>query len=146
MWIPKVKGHNDLLKQKLAAVSSKKRNIESKIEQLIVDLAERLIDREEYEYIKSHYEIQLDGFRAEENRILSDLDKVRSVTSETERWVKALKKYHRLSEIDRPLLDMLVNKILVHSDRNIEIILNYADPFCPITDYLNEIEAIDNAV
>ncbi len=144
--IPKVKGHNDLLKQKLATVSSKKRNIESKIEQLIVDLTERIIDREEYEYIKGHYEIQLDGLRTEENRILSDLDKVRSLTAETERWVKAVKKYHRLPEIDRPLLDILVDKIMVHSDRSIEIILNYADPFRPITDYLSEIEAIDNAV
>ena len=61
-------------------------------------------------------------------------------------WISVIRQYEKLPNMTRDLLDDLVDRIDVYSDRRIKITLNYADPFQPLTTFLNRIEVIQDAV
>lgn len=76
----------------------------------------------------------------------AERDALKNAEAETDFWLDAVKRYHRLHKIDKELLDALIDKIIVFSDRRIEIAANYADPLKPVCDYLKRIEAEEDAV
>ena len=49
-------------------------------------------------------------------------------------------------EINREIVEILIDKILVSEDQSITVVLNFADPFKLLKDYLQEIEVIQDAV
>ncbi len=128
-------------KSRYASVSTKRKHMESRMEQLLTDLAQRVIDRKEYEYMKGQYAKKYDELLQEETRALSDLRAKDAALSVTRKWLDAVKRYQKLPTIDRGLLELLVERIEISKDRGIRIILNYDDPYRPISEYLERIEA-----
>lgn len=142
---PEVVAYQKKAESRYASVSAKRRNMESKLEQLLEDLANRLIDRSEYDYIKKRYNQQLKELFAEENEALEAKHAMESAAQSATEWILAIKKYER-SNITEDLFNALVARIDVYSDRRIKITLNYADPFQPFTTFLNRIETMQNAI
>ncbi len=129
-----------------ASVSAKRRNMEAKLEQLLEDLANRLIDRGEYDYIKEQYSRQLEELLSEEKEYLETKQAMEYAVQSAKQWIAAIREYEKLPNITRELLDYLIDRIDVCSDRRIKITLNYADPFRPLTTFLNRIEMMQDAV
>lgn len=140
--MPKVLFYQSEAESHYASVSMKRKNMESKIEQLLIDLTQRVIDRSEYDYMKKQYAKKYDELLQEETKALSDIRVRDAALGATEKWLDAIKRYQKIPSIDRALLNLLVARIEVSKDREIKIILNYEDPYQPIMKFLERIEGI----
>lgn len=143
---PEVVTYQSDAESKYASVSAKRRNMEMKLEQLLEDLANRLIDRSEYDYMKERYSRQLEELLAEENAALEAKQAMECAVQSAKKWISTIREYEKFPNITRELLDYLVDRIDVFGDRRIKITLNYADPFQPLTTFLNRIEVMQDAV
>ena len=140
--MPKVVRYQTEAESHYASVSAKRKNMESKMEQLLIDLTQRIIDRSEYDYMKRQYAREYEALLQEETKALSDIRAKDAVLSATEKWLDAIKRYQKLPSLDHTLLNLLVARIEVSKDREIKIILNYEDPYQPIMEFLERIEVI----
>lgn len=138
--MPKVHTFQSSSQQHLSRLSAKRKAAEGKLEQLLVDLAQHVIDRDEYEYMRTRYQRQRDEFIDQEAKANERINAMDAALSSTERWLQSVKRYQTLPEIDREVMDALVEKILVFADRHIKIILRYADPYQPLSDFLQGVE------
>lgn len=143
--MPAVMSGQNSVSSSYAAIHAKRGNLEAKIERLLVDLTERFIEKDEYLYMKKRYTEELEELVEQEAQGLKRAKELNVVVSTVNKWISAIKKYQELPVIDRKLLDILVDHIEVFEDRHIKIVLNYADPYQPITEYLEKSGVMRNA-
>ncbi|MCM1508543.1 MAG: recombinase family protein [Ruminococcus flavefaciens] len=140
--MPKVISYQNEAKSRYQSVFLKRKNMEGKIEQLLIDLTQNIINRSEYDYMKKQYTQAYNELLQEETQALSDMRAKDAALSVTDKWLDAMKKYQELPVIDRTLLKLLVERIEVNKDKKIKIILNYKDPYRPILEFLNRVEVM----
>lgn len=140
--MPKVISYQNGKKDCYQSIFIQRKNMEAKIEQLLIDLTQGIIDRDEYNYMKKQYSKRYDDLLREETQILSDMSIKNTAFNLTGKWFEAIKKYQKLPVIDSTLLNLLVNRIEVSKDKTIKIILNYQDPYKPIREFMNRAEVI----
>lgn len=144
--MPKVVHYESAVKNQLASIQTKRRRMELRLEQLIVDLTDGLIDKQEYAYAKQKYNDEYEHLLEEENRLFTSSRRLGNIVASSERWIQTLKEYQSIPVIDRNVVDFLVKRINIYSDKRVELILNYDDPFKQVSEYLEQIpEVIENA-
>lgn len=144
--MPKVVQHNSAISGMLRSVQAKRRNLEQRMEQLIVDLTEGLIDKGEYTYAKKRYSRDYEALLEEENQLLAKAGELSGIVASSDKWIKLMKEYEAFPEINRKVVEQLVDRIVIYPNRHIEIHLNYQDPFKAITNYLKRVpEVTDDA-
>lgn len=143
--VPKVMSFQHNAEQQLLSIVTRKRNIEAKIEHLLEDLADRVIDRDQYLYMKKVYSRQLEVLCEEEAHAHSDTQALDRALNSTKTWVAAVRKYSVLPELNREILDLLVESILVYDHTHIKINLKYSDPYLAINTFLKEVEVMEHA-
>ena len=139
MTDPDVVCHQDAAKNHYTGICVKRKNLEAKIEQLLTDLTEKVITREEYLYMKERYEKQMTELLQEEASVMKEKSALDVAVNTTRKWITAIKKYQEIPIVDRELVDELIDSIEVYEDRHIKINLNFADPYRPVMEYLNGI-------
>ena len=130
----------------MSNIASQRKRLEDKIEKLLFDLADQLITSEEFTFMKKRYSTELKEVEAKEAEAKEEAVKLGTVLSSAKQWANTLKEYHKLPEINREIVEILIDKILVSEDQSITVVLNFADPFKLLKDYLQEIEVIQDAV
>lgn len=136
--MPATASNQNAASSKYAAIHAKRGNLEAKIERLLIDLTERFITKEEYLYMKERYSKELEELLKQEAEALRDANEWYQTVNTLRKWMDAVKKYQELPVIDRRLMDTLIDHIEVYADRHVKIILNYADPYQPIMEYLEK--------
>lgn len=140
--MPTVISYQNAKKDRYQSVFIQRKNMEAKIEQLLVDLTQGIIDRDEYSYMKKQYSKRYNDLLQEETQALSDMREKDAALSVTGKWLETIRKYQKLPAIDKALMDLLVERIEVFKDKTIKIILNYKDPYQPVMEFMNRIEVI----
>lgn len=140
--MPKVISYQNAKKDRYQSVFIQRKNMEAKIEQLLVDLTQGIIDRDEYSYMKKQYSKKYNDLLQEETQALSDMREKNAALSVTGKWLETIRKYQKLPVIDKALMDLLVERIEVSKDKTIKIILNYKDPYQPVMEFMNRIEVL----
>lgn len=140
--MPTVISYQNAKKDRYQSVFIQRKNMEAKIEQLLVDLTQGIIDRDEYSYMKKQYSKRYNDLLQEETQALSDMREKDAALSVTGKWLETIRKYQKLPVIDKTLMDLLVERIEVFKDKTIKIILNYKDPYQPVMEFMNRIEVI----
>ena len=131
--------------QSLTSIQRKRRSMDEKIEQLLVDLTESLIDRDEYEYMKSRYTEQREMLLEQEVKADHDVKELGTVMNVSKKWLAMIRKSQEAKEITREIVDCLVSRIEVDHDKNIRVILNFEDPYQSLASYLKRIEVTQDA-
>ena len=142
--MPAVVRHQSGITDLTKSCTIKKNNLELKIEQLLIDLTEGTIDRDEYDYMKIRYSHQLELQNEEYERLSKSANELGDVISNAQQWINTIKEYHKLPVITRELFVLLVDKIYVSDDNKIKIQLMYDDPYKSIMDYLKKVEVFSN--
>ncbi len=142
--MPAVVRHQSGITDLMKSCTIKKSNLELKIEQLLIDLTEGTINRDEYDYMKIRYLHQLEFQNEEYERLSKSADELGDVISSAQQWINTIKEYHKLPVINRELFVLLVDKIYVSNDNKIKIQLMYDDPYKSIMDYLKKVEVLSN--
>lgn len=140
--MPKVTNYQSLLQKQLLGIRKKRENTEEKMEHMLVDLMEGTIDRDMYEYAKQQYAEKRDQFLMQENEISVAIGEMKNAINTAEKWVQEIKEYQKLPEVNRELLDKLVESIEVFGSREIEVHLSYSNPFKALKEYLDRIPEV----
>lgn len=140
--MPKVTHYNEKTDNKLLSIQTKRRNMEQKLEQLMMDVTDGLLDLQEYTYAKNRYSEQLERLLEEENKAFAATKELGNLLTSTERWLRTLKAYHAMPEIDRKTVEYLVERINIYHDRRVEIILNYRDPYQMLRDFVDNLPEV----
>lgn len=131
---------------RLASIRVKKGNIQAKLEQLIIHRIEGVLDAEEYACLKEKYNLEYERLAEEERTAMCQETQLDHQIDSAKKWINALKRYQRIPVVDRELLDLLIDKIYVFSDKRIRIELKYKDPFAPFMEFLEEVREVDKRV
>lgn len=142
--LPSTQAYIQAASQRHVRASIKRKQCEAKLEQLLTDLAERVIDREVYERMKLKYQKELDYWVDEESSAQADKNSLDAALSSSRQWMESIRRDQVLSEIDRELIVALVEKIEVFHDKRIKIHLTYADPYLPLNSFMNRLKEVSN--
>ena len=130
---------NNPLADKLQGVRLRRKQLEVKIERLIEDLTEGIINHEEYEYAKRKYADEYDLVMIEEQEIEKGLQSLQESEERADLWIESLKAYSMVPKLDKAIVDLLIEKIIVFPDNTFHIVLNFKNPykdFAFLTDFL----------
>lgn len=119
----------DSAQSRLASLRSRRMNLEAKQDRLLEDVATGILDREEYIRIKAQYRIEHSRLEQQERDAYTECERIKSALGTAETWLAAIQRYRELPGIDREIVDVLVNQILVFEDRSIRISMTYGSPF-----------------
>lgn len=143
--MPKIRSYQNTVEEEYTSICIKRSNMEAKLEQLLIDLTERLIDKDEYDYMKEQYGRQYEKLLEKEAEANADRKRLDMALNTAQKWITMLKRYQEFPYIDRPLMDELVNHVRVNKNKEIYIQLNYADPYKPLMDCMEKAEGLQNA-
>ena len=127
-------------------IVNQRNNLTKQLDQLLIDLTERLIDRGTYEYAKKRYEDQLAELLESEAQALEDVNAVAATVSASKQWINALYKYWELPEITRELVETLIDHIEIIDGKSIRVILRYTNPYAHIENLIQRLEGARYAV
>lgn len=113
----------------LRSIRMRRKNLESKLEQLLRDLTDGLLDREEYENMKVRYAQERDGLLEKEREAELRELAAKEASGRAQQWYSSLKAYGEHPELTKELVDLLVDRIYIYKDKRIQIVLNYGDPY-----------------
>lgn len=140
--MPKVIRYESTVQSELLSIQSKRRHMELRLEQLIVDLTDGLIDKDEYAYAKKRYNDEYEHLLEEENRVFASSKRLGNIVASSNKWIQFVKEYRAIPDVDRKAVEYLVKRINIYPDKKIQIILNYEDPFRLISEYIEEIPEV----
>ena len=139
---PKVVRYESSVQSELLSIQSKRRHMELRLEQLVVDLTDGLIDKDEYAYAKKRYNDEYEHLLEEENRVFASSKRLGNIVASSNKWIQFVKEYRAIPDVDRKAVEYLVKRINIYPDKRIQIILNYEDPFRLISEYIEEIPEV----
>ena len=127
------------------AVNNRKK-IQDQLDQLLIDLTNRIIDRGTYEYTKKRYEDRLNDALEEEQHAMEDMNAVPATVAASKQWVNALYQYSELPEITRELVELLIDRVEIIDGSNIRVVLRYANPYSHLESLKQRMEGFRHAV
>lgn len=124
------------------SISAKRQKVENRMERLLTDLTEQMIDRNEYGYMKARYSQQLKELLDAEEAAAARRNAVQKKITVTQEWIGNMKEYQSLPALTPEILRLLIKEIQVHSNRSITIVFNFSDPYKSITELRNCVEEV----
>ncbi len=128
----------------MSAVTRRK-GLEAKLDQLLINLSQRFIDRTEYEYFKKKYEAQLEELISAEAEALADKNAWETTVAASKKWIQAIYRYKKIPEVTPELVDVLIDRIEVVDGKSVRIKLKYNDPYRSIKALEQRMERVRNA-
>lgn len=135
-------------KEEMLALHDKKRKeindeltkMEMKKERLLIDYNDDMVSNEEYRYIRQKYDDEEQKLR----KILDFAEKERRKQEKqlriTEEWVKLMKQFMPQKNIDRKLIEHLIDTIYVYGNKNVEIVFLFKNEIEKLTGAVREAE------
>lgn len=99
----------------------------AKLEQLLKDYNEGVIDKDAYVYIKQRYDEISHQLEAEMKAVKAEQTKTGNVISMAEQWIAKIKDYMTSGKLDREMVECLIDKVNIYADRKVEIIFTFKD-------------------
>lgn len=138
----KVQQYQSRAQDRLTSARAKRMNQEAKLEQLLIDLTEGVIDRDEFDYAKKRYNAALEELFQEEHDAVMQAEQLGQALATTQSWIRAVKRYQKLPDVNQEIVKMLVKDIRVVDSGTVHINLNFADPFAPLKEYLDRVDEV----
>ncbi len=113
----------------LQSIRVKRKNVESKLERLLMDLTSGLIDKYEYEFAKARYLQEVSELQESETEAEQAVALVRERMGEAQLWLESIKQYRKVPKLTKELVDLFVSRILIYQSGYIHVELNFGNPF-----------------
>ena len=88
-----------------------------------------ILSKEEYLSYKSEYEQQEKNVRSKMEQVELEKESFGSAEEEHEHWMEKFIKYGSLEKVTREIVVELIDKIVIHGDRSIDIVFKYQSPY-----------------
>jgi DNA invertase Pin-like site-specific DNA recombinase len=134
------KGMLALHDKKRKEINDELTKMEMKKERLLIDYNDDMVSNEEYRYIRQKYDDEEQKLR----KILDFAEKERRKQEKqlriTEEWVKLMKQFMPQKNIDRKLIEHLIDTIYVYGNKNVEIVFLFKNEIEELTGAAREAE------
>ena len=118
--------------QKVQRQLEKKHEEYEKLQKLLMSLYENLadgiIDREEYTRLKQNFTIRAEETEKQMDALRENLSDIQNQGSSND-WMEEFSKRQGLTELDRSVVVALIDKILIHANDVVEIVYRWQDEF-----------------
>ena len=101
-------------KKDLARVKKRLKELDNLFAKLYEDRAKNAVTERNYAMLSGKYQDEQLQLETDIKRLQDTLTKTAEVKDNTERWVALIRKYTNLTELTAPLLNELIDKIVVH--------------------------------
>ncbi len=140
---------NEILNKKeisydLEIIKNKIQNAEEKKEKYIMlrnsikeDLKEKFISEEEYWQYNKEYSDKIKKIKEDIQLYEEEKEKETIKNNDTD-WMNIFKKKEKINELNRLLIDELIEDIVVSEDGNIKVIFKYEDKYFEALDFINK--------
>ena len=118
--------------QKVQRQLEKKHEEYEKLQKLLMslyeNLADSIIDREEYTRLKQNFTIRAEETEKQMDALRENLSDIQNQGSSND-WMEEFSKRQGLTELDRSVVVALIDKILIHANDVVEIVYRWQDEF-----------------
>jgi len=124
--------------ERIKALSEQTEQNAGKRTRLYEGYAEGLLDADEYQYAKKVYDEEAEKLRDELESVKAERDKQVRLCSSDNAWLSAAREYKERKEPDGKMVRSLVEKVLVHEDGQLEIVLRFEEERQVISQIISE--------
>ena len=102
------------------------------------DLREGLLDRAEYESLKIELAERIDEATAAIEKLNKEKREILDGVSKQQSWVEQFRQYENVTELTRPMVIHLIERINIFEDSNIEIVFRHRNQIEEILQFISE--------
>ena len=98
---------------------------------LFESLADGVIDNQEYRQMKRNYDALCLEAKGQADSIRIEMEHMLEICNKKGGWLKQLKKCQNIVKLDRTIVVLLIARILIYRDKQVEIVYNWGDGYRP---------------
>jgi len=118
-----------VLDAEISRVTRELASINTRLAGLYENYADKLLSEQEYVRIKAEYENRAAALRKRTEELSQRAAVVADVSASDNRWLSAARAFQNPTELTREMLEALIEKIVVNSPIDINVIWNHRDEF-----------------
>ena len=126
--------------QKVQRQLDKKRSEYERLQKLLMSLYENLadgiIDREEYVKLKQNYAGRCAECEKQMETLQETITQIKEHGGEHREWMAQFREHLNITELERSIVVALIDRILIYKDNRVEVRFRFADEFAWQTDIL----------
>ena len=107
---------------------------------LYEDFKDEVISREEYAIFKEEFDKAIREAQDAITRLTGDKNQISAGLTERQSWLSQFRAYQNIQSLTRRVVVHFVDRIEITADKQVRVILNQADQFRSITEFLDEVK------
>ena len=132
------------LRERLAMKEAEINRYQKLLQSLYENLADGLIDREEYQDLKKTYSRRRTEAEEQAESIRDQMGKEMTSSSERRAWMEQFRRHQNITALDRPLIVTLVERIFIYREHRLEIVFRWQDEFMRLRNLLLQAQALSD--
>ena len=104
------------------------------------DFRSQFITREEYETFKVQFNRNLSEAQKAMEKLIEEQNSIQCGLSQQQGWLGQFRQYENIREITRSVVVHLIERVAIHKDQSIDVVLRHQDQFAAIFHFLQERE------
>ena len=139
-----VERKKDRLRKEIHSFHARIAENDRRFEHIFMDYNDGVIDLDEFQYMKQKYRTNRTEWNKEKARLEKELVNWEHRGKGIGKWVELLMDFHNSGELDKRMVDALIEKIVVYEDKQIEIEFSFCDELKQLVKeckYLEEVGA-----
>lgn len=109
---------------------------------LYSDMADGIINREEYKEFHAGYDRRIADRRRQLKKLQEERNQAMENSTGNIEWIAQFRKYQNITELDRECIVHLIEKILIYDGKRIEVCFRYRDELETAMQYIERFEAV----
>ena len=109
------------------------------------DFKTEMITREEYFIFKAEFDKNIQEAKETIARLVGNKNQISSGLTEQQSWLAQFREYENIQELNRRVVVNFIDRIEITEDKQVHVVLNNADQFQAIMEFLEEEKAKANA-
>ena len=130
--------------QKVQRQLDKKRSEHERLQKLLMSLYENLadgiIDRDEYAKLKQNYAGRAAECEKQMDALKESIVQIKEQGGEHREWMKRFRKHQNITELERSIAVALIDRILIYKDNRVEVHFRFEDEFAWQMDILRRLQ------
>ena len=110
------------------------------------DFRNQLLSREEYETFRDEFDRKIKEAKEIIMRLHSEQNRIAGGFASQQGWIKQFQKYENIQQITRPVVVHLIDQIVIHEEKEIEVRLLHQEPFASLMQHVKNVRGIREAM
>lgn len=102
------------------------------------DFRTQMLTRDEYETFKAEFDKKILEAQDAITKLHRDRNSIMGGLSQQQGWLSQFREYANIQEITRSVVVSLIDRIIIHEDKEIEVCLMHGDQFAAIVEFMED--------